>query len=239
MIYNNTFNNKSKVENISKEQLDFENKTNTKEEDFHKSRIIFAVIDNSVHWTDEPLSHDEWLSGEYNITEEEFENIPRGYIRKEQNTVKIICYEGKKFEKTLITNKQLKALFMIADIQFYYDTIEIYNGVEVGEVGEVWNGKYLINTINNSDIRNSYEYISLLEVLKYQKFITNMLNKKCNTTEKQLLEKELNEISDIIKQSITKLGKCIEGCGVQKRVYVYNNIKIAKYKGLILGINQI
>ena len=78
------------------------------ERNYHESRIMFAILNNNLHYLDgDKRGHLEWLRNDFNITDGEFNEITRGYIRNGT----IAVYKGFKFsavsKKSLINTINL------------------------------------------------------------------------------------------------------------------------------------
>lgn len=109
--------------------------------EFHEKRIAFAVLPNNVIvlTTNNRLGHKEWLSKEYNICDEVFEKLPRGYAEKGN----IYFYIGSEFKE--LDNDILQKL--IKNLDFLTINRNVYNGMVVGNIGEKWQGKTLIRSM--------------------------------------------------------------------------------------------
>lgn len=111
----------------------------SKVEQFHMSRIIFAIREDGtfLFTMNDKRSHEEWLKETYNVTDEEFESITRGYISSD----KIVFYSTKNFTPVNFDKVGLDSLIHIKALLNAYpkvDDINCYNGVITGEPGEVW-----------------------------------------------------------------------------------------------------
>lgn len=112
-------------------------------EKFHKSRIAFAWVKGELLVNDndeDDRDHQHWLMEDHGISIEEFEKLPRGYMIHD----KIQLFTGSTFAR--IEDKDLR--LPMADILRLRDiykkkfpdagSVWIYNGVVVGNVGEIW-----------------------------------------------------------------------------------------------------
>lgn len=136
---------------IKGKELKISNEEDKKQSDFHKSRLIFAWIHGKLTFNEnenDARSHFEWLTQDFDITACEFEKIPRGYMTSDR----IQLFIGSDFRP--LSSEELKKitatdLINIKDEFFkvYGDKeVVIYNGVKVGEIGEVWEPIYKLGT---------------------------------------------------------------------------------------------
>lgn len=105
------------------------------ERNYHESRIMFAILNNNIHYLDgDKRGHLEWLRNDFNITDGEFNEITRGYIR--DGTIAV--YKG--FEFSAVSKKSLINTVNLIIREFNLDLNEyiIFNGVLVGNIGEIW-----------------------------------------------------------------------------------------------------
>lgn len=107
-------------------------------ENFHKSRIMFALINNKLEVsTNDARGHIDWLMEDFNISTEDFKDIPRGYIKD----YKIQLYKGLAFGKILdkqVLDELIEKLAQYVTDKCDSGIYEVYNGVEVGKPGDVW-----------------------------------------------------------------------------------------------------
>ena len=113
---------------------------------FHKSRIAFAFLSNgqcAVNVKDQ-REHRVYLQEEYNLPSQEFEKLDRGYIKDG----KIVFYKTSFFRKVdNISPAMLNTVLQIAKQYFGTGNYEIWNGLQVGKVGEEWNTPLEIVTV--------------------------------------------------------------------------------------------
>ena len=105
------------------------------ERNYHESRIMFAVLNNNIHYLDgDKRGHLEWLRNDFNITDSEFNEITRGYIRNGT----IAVYKG--FEFSAVSKKSLinTVNLIIREFSLDLNKYTIFNGVLVGNIGEIW-----------------------------------------------------------------------------------------------------
>lgn len=127
---------------------------NTNANDFHRSRLAFGILDADgkqriVYNTDE-REHYKWLKEDYNINTETFETMVRGYVMKD----KIQFYTGSDFKDTEISHidkNVFKELLTKAEEIFKSEHTRIFNGVNIGKVGEIWTPKYEVD-LNDIEI---------------------------------------------------------------------------------------
>lgn len=128
---------------------------NTNANTFHKSRLAFGILEADgkqriVYNTDE-REHYKWLKEDYNIDVETFETMVRGYVMKD----KIQFYTGSDFKDTEISHidkNVFKELLMKAKEVFKSEHTRIFNGVNIGKVGEIWTPKYEVSLDDISKI---------------------------------------------------------------------------------------
>lgn len=110
-------------------------------ERFHKHRIAFAWLDNKwIYNMYDKRDHLHWLCEDYELTVEEFETIPRGYMINDR----IQLFIGMNFRE--IDNGTLSLLDIQELLNMYHSkygdsNVCIYNGVIIGNIGEVWQPK--------------------------------------------------------------------------------------------------
>lgn len=146
------------------------------EKEFHCSRLMWAFVNNELHWTYSADGHKEWLDETFG-TDYNFDEIVRGYIRKENNSdiVNIVAYKGD-FEQVTLSNNQIKVLNWLADLNYYYEKIKIYSGVIKGVPGEVWKTKEFVKEVEKSSAGT--KLVSYLDLLNYEHFLIQILNKE-------------------------------------------------------------
>lgn len=119
------------------------------ESNFHKRRLTFAVLDNEVKYTiGDKRSHFDWLNQDFNVTEQQFGNIIRGYVYKE----KIYFYRGFQFvavDDAEITNEILLDIIQKANVFNTWEIKEykVISGVIPGKIGEPWKPVKDIGTV--------------------------------------------------------------------------------------------
>jgi hypothetical protein len=117
--------------------------TTTGEQKFHLSRITWAVVNGELIWTITDKGHREWLDSIIDISDYDWENnIIRGYIKPEstesEQIVNVISYIGKEFKQAQPDERTINKLLHLITIKYNCDTIKLYSGVEIGEVGKDW-----------------------------------------------------------------------------------------------------
>lgn len=121
---------------------------------FHKSRIAFAVIEKDNDYVlamniNDPREHRVYLKEDFNVDDEMFETLVRGYIKPG----KINIYVSSHFYKVpseRINDKLLNDLLEVALNEYGEGEYIIGNGVNVGKPGEEWPP---IEIIKKSDLR--------------------------------------------------------------------------------------
>ena len=162
-----------------------ENRLTEAEKSFHNSRIMWAEVDGELYWTKSELGHKEWLKEKFCLTEKEFEEIKRGYIRKSEDTVNVVIYKGNNFEPTRLSDKVEEKLNWLVQLMFTDSNLKInwYNGVEVGKTGEVWKPLHEYVFYKDKYTLNKNIEISLYDLLVYEKGLTNIINKGLTSSE--------------------------------------------------------
>lgn len=192
------------------------------ENEFHESRIAFAILDKTIVWTMSKLDHKTWLNTQYNVSKSKFEKLVRGYIRKEGNNVNIIFYKGSDFRETHIKNKYIKFLICLADIKFDYTDLIIGNGVKIGEPGEIWRPLTIYDIINRDKVIEYANCISIPDLIEYSKFIMKQINKYCHLHN----DNAVNCKNTLLEELYTVLGDMSKGYKNSLfRVYIKLNYK--------------
>lgn len=106
-------------------------------EEFHKSRIAFAFLNDgscAINIKD-VREHKIYLQEDFGISSDEFENLTRGYIKPGR----IVFYKTSEFAP--IENITEKVLSVISEkaLEFFGPgKYEIWNGLKIGNLGEEW-----------------------------------------------------------------------------------------------------
>lgn len=107
---------------------------------FHRERFAFAWVDGILTFNEnnnDGRDHEHWLKEDFGITEEQFENINRGYMKPTY----IQLFKGSSFkpvDTSEISVSDFKKLCEVHGSRYGTDKVEIRNGVKVGKVGEIW-----------------------------------------------------------------------------------------------------
>jgi hypothetical protein len=115
-------------------------------EKFHKSRIAFAIKGGQLllNCYDE-REHRVYLKEDWNIDDDEFETLIRGYIKKGRIAFYITSHHS---PITPWSDKILSdGVLLVASNSFGSGEYEIWNGVIVGEPGEEWPAYYIIGKV--------------------------------------------------------------------------------------------
>lgn len=110
-------------------------------EAFHLSRLPFAFLNNDLVMNQnrsDDRDHQHWLTEDYGLSLQQFEVTPRGYITEGR----IQFFVGSDFrpmDMNSISDLDIAKL-MAQHKCMYPDThsCNIYNGVKVGKIGEIW-----------------------------------------------------------------------------------------------------
>ena len=107
----------------------------TEEKKYHKSRIMFAIINDNLHLVDnDERSHKEWLEQDFGLNQNHFNDINRGCIKDSI----IMVYKGQNFT-SISENELSKIIIMVAHkLELDLTKYTVYNGVKVGAIGETW-----------------------------------------------------------------------------------------------------
>lgn len=122
--------------------------------EFHRKRIMFAYINNQfVEFINDDRNHLTALKEDYHISDEEFKHIIRGYYLNNE----IYIYQGFDFAPVPIHKypvEMMDDLIGIADEHAEeHDSVEIFNGLKIGRIGEQWKPTQLIGICKNKDIQ--------------------------------------------------------------------------------------
>lgn len=115
-------------------------------EKFHKERFMFAILKDGklVYSINDKRGHKEWLNEEHNIASNDFETLTRGYAKDGD----IVFYKGSDFTyDTNVINEAYRYGATIAKMRSC-ETVNVYVGVLIGEVGEIWKTDKLLYSIN-------------------------------------------------------------------------------------------
>ncbi len=111
---------------------------------FHSGRLAFAFVGHDMKLEfcnfGDARDHQHWLLDEFGVSKEQFESVPRGYVKS--GRVQLFMGSGfKKIPNHKIGNIHLSQWQSIADKHrevFGTGTVEVFNGVKIGKIGEVW-----------------------------------------------------------------------------------------------------
>ena len=104
-----------------------------KEQQFHKERIAFLIINDSVLFLENSgMSHKEWFES-LKIDTVDFEQVVRGYV-KDNN---IVFYKGDFIYDDEVIKKAYEFYKHIME-KTHLHNADVYCGVQKGKVGEVW-----------------------------------------------------------------------------------------------------
>lgn len=108
--------------------------------EFHKKRIPFIIKNDTIivnNNKEDDRDHQHWVLEDFNIGVEEFEKIPRGYMLPDR----VQLFIGSGFEAIddiILTNKLIDELIDIHFKIFGKSNFNIYNGVKIGKIGDIW-----------------------------------------------------------------------------------------------------
>ena len=116
---------------------------------FHKRRIAFAFVNDECVFNTDPdddRDHQHWICEDYGFTKEEFEKLIRGYMLPG----KIFLYESSCFSEIDLAKMSVKDMFKLLSAYkkaYREENVVLYNGVQIGVVGEEWPGKNKLATM--------------------------------------------------------------------------------------------
>ena len=107
---------------------------------FHKSRLPFAWIRGTLVFNNnanDDRDHQHWLLEDFGILPDEWEKTPRGYMIDGRIQL-FIGSDFRELEFDIIPKSDITSI-----CRKYYEVykkplVQIYNGVKVGKVGEIW-----------------------------------------------------------------------------------------------------
>lgn len=190
------------------------------EREFNRNRLMWAFVDGELYWTYSENGHREWLDKTFG-TDYAFADTLRGYIRKDmdKNMVYIVAYKGD-FNNALISNAQIKLLVWLASLNYSYNKIEIYSGVEKGKPGEIWKTKQLIKEIPRDTLNN--RLVAMIDLLTYEKFIVNLLNRDDkHLSERITIKDEYRDLLALLRGYYNM--KVTTSNALIRRTYLYAN----------------
>lgn len=118
------------------------NTVKEKEENFHKGRVAFLIINNNILFLENSsLSHYDWAKslGQDKFDIKNFNNITRGYFLGNN----IYFYAGN-FDVNENVIKDAKNYYKIICDKYNISSPNVYAGMNIGEVGTVWKPKVKI-----------------------------------------------------------------------------------------------
>lgn len=145
---------------------------------FHSSRVVWAIYNGRMYFALSEKGHKKWLMDKLNISEETFETIKRGYIRRSQedwDVLNVVAYMGSKFEPVELTEAETTRLLWMADLIHECETIKLYSGVQIGDAGEVWKPLNLIKTVSSAEVDYAHKQVSLKTLINYEDVLIDFL----------------------------------------------------------------
>lgn len=115
-------------------------------EKFHKSRIAFAFLNDGrcVINVNDVKEHKVCLKEDFGISFEEFEHLNRGYIKPGR----IVFYKTLAFVPIENITKKLFRLYLKKALELFGSgEYEIWNGLEIGPLGQEWEPIHRIGTV--------------------------------------------------------------------------------------------
>lgn len=108
-----------------------------KVENFHKSRVAFAILEDgscAINIKDS-REHRIYLQEDFGISTDDFEKLTRGYIK----SGRIVFYKTSKFLPVENISKNVLKIVSRQALKFFGSgKYEIWNGVKIGAIGEEW-----------------------------------------------------------------------------------------------------
>ncbi len=106
-------------------------------DEFHKSRIAFAFLDDgrcAINVKD-VREHKIYLQEDFGISFDEFENLTRGYIKPGR----IVFYKTLEFVPIESITEEVLSIVSEKALEFFGSgKYEIWNGLKIGKPGEEW-----------------------------------------------------------------------------------------------------
>lgn len=106
-------------------------------DEFHKSRIAFAILNDgrcAINVND-VREHKIYLKEDFGISFEEFENLVRGFIKPGR----IVFYKTLGFIPIETISEEILSIVSEKALEFFGSgEYEIWNGLEIGKLGEEW-----------------------------------------------------------------------------------------------------
>lgn len=121
-------------------------------EKFHVSRVAFAVLESDNGYElamniNDPREHRVYLKEDFNVDDELFETLVRGYIKPGKVNF-YISSSFKKVDRDKLTPKLINDVLMVASDTFGAGEYVIGNGMNVTSLGEEWEPIEIIDKIN-------------------------------------------------------------------------------------------
>lgn len=106
-------------------------------EAFHQSRVAFAFLKDGTCALNvkDKREHKVYLKEDFGVSEEEFETLTRGYIK----SGRIVFYKTLNFLP--VENLSTEVLKTVSEKAFTFfgsGKYEIWNGIQVGQLGQEW-----------------------------------------------------------------------------------------------------
>lgn len=115
-------------------------------EKFHKSRIAFAFLNDGqcVINVNDVREHKVYLKEDFGISFEEFEHLIRGFIK----LGRIVFYRTLAFFPIENITKETLSIVSGKALEFFGSgEYEIWNGLEIGQLGQEWEPIHRIGTV--------------------------------------------------------------------------------------------
>lgn len=205
-----------------------QSRLSAEEKAFHRSRLMWAIVDDILYWTYSDLGHKEWLTEVFSITDAQFELIKRGYIRKETiddfEVLNVVSYVGSEFRPVQLTELETKRLMWLIDIEYSYDKIEWYTGVKIGKPGEIWETiEHYDTTVRIKNRSILTPRIPLIYLLYYEHILTDYLNNSyLDSDAKRVVEREWKLLIDTINKPSKNIMN--SPIGIEYRAYKYHHM---------------
>lgn len=180
------------------------------ESNFHSSRVVWAIYQGKMYFAFSEKGHKKWLMETLNISDEQFETVKRGYIRRQADdweTVNIVAYKGSKFEKTELSEEEITKLMWMTDLIHECGNIKVYTGVEIGEVGQVWKPLELLKSVESAEVDKEHKKVSLRTLIDYEDMLVNFMNyHKIDDNITAVVEAEKEEVTAYITGYVQHYG---------------------------------
>ena len=124
---------------INGAEVHLDSETSKAASNFHANRKAFAWVNGLLTFNEnegDVRDHQHWLCEDYGLSLDEYEETPRGYIKKNR----IQLFIGSSFSRLNIEEVEddFETLINRHEEIFNERKCTIFNGVHIGKIGEIW-----------------------------------------------------------------------------------------------------